>query len=417
MPWPERSLVNQRREFIARATADEKPFAELCRDYGISRKTGYKWMERFRASGTAGLVDESRRPKSNSQAVGPEIAAEVVQLKQKHRHWGPKKIWALLARTTPAESMPSRSTVGRILESSGLVVRRRRYRQPSQGLPLRPVVEVVAPNDLWTADFKGWWRTGDGAKCEPLTVRDQYSRFVLELRIMTSTSTVPVQRVFADLFDRYGLPKAIQTDNGPPFASRRALAGLSVLSAWWVSLGIEVVRSRPGKPTDNGGHERMHADMRIDIQDDAARTLRSQQLVCDEWRAEFNHVRPHEALGMRSPAELYRPSSRRPSRVVVGGYPEGCRLLKVSDHGHVKLDGEQVYVTQALRGHRIGLEARSDGFTYVWFFDRVIGRFVVGRDGTVQPVEVLVETVATPSTAPASSGAAPSWEAASSPTP
>jgi putative transposase len=396
MPWPERSLVNLRREFIARATAAEVPFAELCREYGVSRKTGYKWLRRFQSSGTAGLVDESRRPKSNRLAVKPEIATEIVRLKQQHRSGGPKKIWALLARTVPAAEMPSRATVGRILDSSGLVVRRRRYRQPSLGLPLRPSVEVAEPNDLWTADFKGWWRTGDGAKCEPLTVRDQYSRFVLELRIMTTTSTGPVRRVFEDLFDRYGLPKAIQTDNGPPFASRRALGGLSTLSAWWISLGIDVVRSRPGKPTDNGGHERMHADVRIDIQDDAARTLRSQQLVCDEWRAEFNHVRPHEALGMKTPAELYRPSPRRPSRVVVGGYPERCTLVKVGKHGNIKLDGEPLYVTQALRGHRIGLEERDDGFTYVWFFDRLVGRFVVGKDTTVLPVETEAEKVPSP---------------------
>jgi len=378
--------VSLRQEFILRATAGDMPFAELCREYGVSRKTGYKWLQRFRSKGTAGLVDESRRPLSNKLAIKPEIVVDIVRLKQQHRTWGPKKIWRLLARTVPAADMPSVATIGRVLDGSGLV-RRRRYRQPSKGLPQRPAVEVTGPNDLWTADFKGWWRTGDGAKCEPLTVRDAYSRFVLELRIMRRTHGKAVGKVFAELFERYGVPKAIQTDNGPPFASTRALGGLTVLSAWWVSLGIEVVRSRPGKPTDNGGHERMHADIRIDIQDDAARTLRSQQLVCDEWRTEFNHVRPHEALEMRTPAELYRPSPRRPGRVVVGGYPECCTLLKVQHNGQMRWRMHQmVYVSLALRGYHIGAEERDDGFVYIWFFDRLLGRFEPGKDASVLPI-------------------------------
>jgi putative transposase len=398
--------VSIRQEFILRATAGDIPFAELCREHGISRKTGYKWLRRFQAQGTAGLVDRSRRPLSNSLAVKPEVVVALVALKQKHRSWGPKKLWTLLARTTTAEDMPSVATIGRILDSAGLVVRRRRYRVPSRGLPQRPAVEVAAPNDLWTADFKGWWCTGDGARCEPLTVRDAHSRFVLALRIMKRTSTTYVRQVFEELFQRHGLPKAILTDNGPPFASTRALGGLTALSAWWVSLGIEVVRSRPGKPTDNGAHERMHADIRIDIQDDAARTLRSQQLVCDEWRTEFNHVRPHEALGMKTPAELYQPSPRRMSRVVVGGYPECCSLLKIAQNGTIRWRSyPTAYVSLALRGQHVGVEERLDGFVYVWFFDRLLGRFMPGKDESVLPV--VVERVDKPSDEAATRAASP----------
>ncbi len=390
MPWRERSLVSVRQDFILRALTRDVPIAELCRQFGVSRKTAYKWLKRFRERGPAGLVDRPRRPRSNGKALSSTVVMHIVRLKQKHRSWGAKKLLVLLARTLDADELPSISSINRVLYQSGLVLRRRRYRRSSTGLPIRPNVVVEAPNDLWTVDFKGWWRAGNGDRCEPLTVRDAHSRFVLELRLMTSTRTAPVREVFEELFERWGLPKAIQSDNGPPFASVRALGGLTGLSAWWMSLGIEVVRSRPGKPTDNGGHERMHADVRVEIQADAAHSRKLQQQACDEWRTEFNHVRPHEALGMKTPAEVYRASSRRPGRIVVGGaYPEGTAVERVSSRGTVgNTSGAWgVYVSLALAGYPVGLEERADRFVYVWFFDRVLGRYQRG-DRTVQPVPV-----------------------------
>jgi putative transposase len=375
-------------EFILRAIAREQTISELCRQYGISRKTAHKWLKRFRKDGMAGLVDQTKRPKSNPLRVKPEVVLQVVQLKQKHRSWGAKKLLVLLAKSGVAlEDLPSRSTMNRILYTSGLVKRRRRYRiEPAAGLPVRPSVAIDAPNDLWTVDFKGWWKTRDGVRCDPLTVRDAYSRFVLELRIMRNTDEKRVRPVFEKLFELYGLPKAIQSDNGPPFATTRGLAGLTKLSAWWVSLGIEVVRSRPGKPTDNGGHERMHADVRVDIQANAARTWRTQQRACDDWRTEFNHVRPHEALGMKTPAEIYRPSSRRPSAIIIGGFPDGCETKRIESRGHFKARrGWRVYVSQALVGYLVGVQPHVDHYR-VWFFNRLIGTFRDGDD-TVSPIK------------------------------
>lgn len=200
------------------------------------------------------------------------------------------------------------------------------------GLPERPEVLVEGPNDLWTVDFKGWWRAGSGEHCYPLTVRDAFSRYVLELRLMTKTDTKAVRTVFERLFEFYGVPKVIQSDNGPPFASR-GIGGLSKLSVWWVALGIDVVRSRPGTPTDNGGHERMHADVQIDLAADAAASRHLQQHACDVWRDEFNLVRPHEALGMKTPGELYKPTTRRPRRIIVGGHPASATVVHVNKTG------------------------------------------------------------------------------------
>ena len=295
--------MSVRQNFVLRALTGDTNISELCREFGVSRKTGYKWLKRFKAKGVAGLVDKSRRPHSNRLAVSAEVVTAIVALKHKHPRWGAKKIWVLLVRRIEGEALPSIATINRVLYVSGLVKKRRAYRSSSAGLPVRPVVDVTGPNDLWTVDFKGWWRARNGEQCNPLTVRDAFSRFVLDLRLLRHTNTRNVREVFEKLFEQYGVPKVIQSDNGPPFASR-ALGGLTELSAWWTALGVEVVRSRPGKPTDNGGHERMHADIRVDIQDDAAYSFKLQQIACDAWRDEFNFVRPHEALAMKTPGEL-----------------------------------------------------------------------------------------------------------------
>jgi putative transposase len=293
--------VSVRQNFVLRALSGEVPVAELCREFGVSRKTGYKWLKRFKEKGVSGLVSRPRRPRGNRLAITADMATKIVALKQKHPRWGAKKIWVLLVREHQVDDVPSVSTINRVLHVSGLVKKKRRYRPTSPGLPQRPAVSVEAPNDLWTVDFKGWWRAGNGERCDPLTIRDAFSRYVLDLRLLRKTNTEAVRPVFERLFETYGVPKAIQSDNGPPFASR-GLGGLSALSAWWVSLGIDVVRSRPGKPTDNGGHERMHADISVDIQADAAFSLALQQHACDAWRDEFNLIRPHEGLGMKTRA-------------------------------------------------------------------------------------------------------------------
>lgn len=372
MPWDERSTVSLRKEFVLRALAKEESITELCQEFKISRKTGHKWINRFKERGFDALVDESRRPRSSPIQISGEATVEIIKLRKQHPTWGPRKLYHVLARHLPREQLPSERSIRRVLERSNLT-RRRRYRQSCYGGPTQPPrFTVEQPNDLWTVDFKGWWRTKDGERCDPLTIRDAHSRMVLALRLLDRTNGIAVRAVFEELFEQYGLPKAIQSDNGPPFVSMRTLAGLTKLSAWWVSMGIQLVRSRPGCPQDNGGHERMHADIRVELQARAADNRQAQQVACDEWRVEFNHVRPHEALGYKTPAEVYRPSSRRASHVIMGGFPDGCDLRTASSTGQVGYFDRFVYVSNALAGHQIGLMHVGD-IVQIWFHELLIG--------------------------------------------
>ena len=379
--------MSLRKDFVLRALAGEETIAALCREFGISRKTGYKWLRRFKDEGVLGLVDRSRRPESSPLETSAELVLEIMAHRQEHPTWGPKKIARLLERSHGDEA-PSRATVARVLKRAGMVRRKRRYRPSSKGRPTRaPNYTVDGPNDLWTVDFKGWWRTKDGARCEPLTVRDAHSRFVLALRILGSTRIEHVRPVFEELFAQYGLPKAILSDNGHPWASTAALGGMTRLSSLvGVSLGIELVRTRPGCPQDNGAHERMHADIRVEIQRKAARTRRTQQKACDQWRHEFNLVRPHEALDLRTPSELYAPSPRQLSDLIIGGYPDSCSLVRLSSpRAAFATRASRVYVGAALADYDIGLEPIDEGFL-VWFFTHPIGHFNPDTDYTVQPL-------------------------------
>jgi len=385
MPWAERSIVNIRREFVLRVLAKEAPVTELARQYGISRKTAYKWLARFEERGVQGLVDESRRPRTSPLETTTEMAQEIIRVRQAHSSWGAWKLHHVLTRIH-GDSAPSPATISRVLERSGLVRRRRRRPSAKCTMPRHapsPVVE--APNDLWTVDFKGRWRTQDRKRCDPLAVRDAFSRYVLDVRLVGDMTARTIRRAFDQIFNRYGIPKAIQSDNGQPCASPMGLAGLTTLSAWWVSLGIELVRSRPGCPQDNGGHERMHADIMREVQSTIAANIDEQQRSCDDWRTEFNHVRPHEALGMKTPAEVYRPSSRR-AIVRAGGHPHDCQRRVVDDRGWVRYEMVHVYVATSLAGQTIGL--RREGRTIsVWFYELQLGSFVYGLDKSVQPLE------------------------------
>jgi putative transposase len=377
--------VNMREELMLKVLAKEDSIVELGEQYGVSRKTIYKWMKRYEKSGLAGLVDRSRRPHSSPMKTSAELALEILQIRKEHMSWGPKKVAAILARRYPNVAVPSVVTVGRVLREAGLM--KRSNRQSSNGLSAAtPNYIPSEPNDLWTVDFKGWWRTRDGTRCDPLTVRDAVSRYVLRLQLMTRTRGVDVRPVFEDLFQRYGVPKAIQSDNGPPFASVRAPGGFTALSAWWVSLGIQVVRSRPACPQDNGGHERMHRDIRFELEDNASATTMDQQRACDEWVTTFNHVRPHEALGQRPPSEVYRVSPRRPSSIVIGVYPDTFQIVKADRMGRILYQGWKVYVSAGLAGHKVGLEFHG-ALVRVWFGSVLIGSFVPGMNDSIEPID------------------------------
>lgn len=318
-------------EFVERATAGASVSA-LCREYGISRQTGHKWLRRYREQGYEGLEEESRRPKSAPLATAEEVVASILALRESHPRWGARKFVHML-RKEFGEAAPSERTIVRVLKRFGKV-RSRAARRGASLVERAPEVVAKAPNDVWTIDFKGWWRTVNGDRCEPLTVRDAYSRFVLATVLLERTDTAHVRMAMTRLFSKHGVPSAIQCDNGAPFISVRARAGLTKLSVWWISLGIKVVRSRVGCPQDNGAHERMHADMAADLQRAPERSKASQQRACDRWRQEFNHVRPHEALHGKTPAELYRssPTKLKPRAPV---YPAAWTVRRVSSSGHV----------------------------------------------------------------------------------
>jgi transposase InsO family protein len=361
--------MSQKLEFVERAKRGE-PLAALCREFGVSRQTGHKWVKRFEEKGYDGLEEQSRRPKSAPLATAEELVLATVQAREEHPRWGPFKLHVLLRRRF-AEQTPSPRTIARILRRANKV-RERRKRAPISVVERAPSVVAQASNDVWTVDFKGWWRTLNGDRCEPLTVRDAYSRFLLAVTVC-STKKRSVRPVFEQLFRRHGIPKAIQCDNGVPFVSVQARAGLSSLSAWWVSLGIRLIRSRPGCPQDNGGHERMHSDVRADVQAHPAATRQEQQRLIDRWRQEFNHVRPHQALGGKTPAEVYKVTDRRSALCRPYAYPKHFYVGRVSVGGLLAFRGDACRVGLPLAGLQVGIEVVDALHVRLWLHEVDLG--------------------------------------------
>lgn len=356
-------------EFAERVEKGE-PISRLCREFGISRTTGHKWVKRFAERGYDGLEEASRRPKSAPLATAEDIVLAVLAAREAHPRWGPRKLEVVLRRRFGSEA-PSERTIARILQRAHKVQQRRR-RRPLSVVDRAPAVLARNPNDVWTVDFKGWWRAGDGQRCEPLTVRDAASRFVLTATLCRPTAAA-VRAVFEALFRRYGVPAAIQCDNGVPFVSVRSPGGLSTLSAWWVSLGIRLVRSRPACPQDNGGHERMHADIAAQVERRGASTPKAQQRELDKWRQEFNHVRPHQALAGKTPSEVYKPTSKRPAVARRYRYPSTMSVVRVFKNGNFRLRGDAYFLSTALAGMLVGMEPIDALHQRVWLHDLELG--------------------------------------------
>ena len=361
--------MDQRIEFVMKAVGCAN-FGALCREYGISRKTGYKWRERFVAHGLAGMEEESRRPRSHAKELSEEVVCRIVKLKQAHPTWGPRKIRELYKRKHEG-GLPSESSFKRVLNRAGMTKPRKRRRVKETGR-LSTGRKAEAPNEVWTVDFKGWWYDRERQKVEPLTVRDEYSRMILELRAVENARTETIQCCFERLFQAHGLPGAIRSDNGPPFASSNGLLGLSRLSAWWLALGIDLERGRPGCPQDNGAHERMHLDIQRELQ--AGRVGRDQEAF-DLWREEFNNVRPHDTLAMACPAEIYRPSERNydgtPEELDYGSM--GSRRVHAR-RGTINYQGERIALSVALGGWSVGLAPQSQiELIEVWFASLLLG--------------------------------------------
>jgi transposase InsO family protein len=350
--------------------------SEACRQFGISRKTGCKWLRRYEAGGLAALADRSCRPVSSPLQASGDVVVELVRLRGKHEHRGPKKLRAmLLRRGFSPEVVPSLATIGRILRRSGLSETRGRGRPPKQ-LPTGSLSSAEGPNDVWTVDFKGWWLTRDGRRCEPLTIRDLYSRFLLCLRPVTRRRTEEVRAVFEEVFGRYGLPGVIRSDNGSPFASLTGPCGLTRLSAWWRTLDIKLERIDPGHPEQNGGHERMHGDLAREVQRQPAATVAEEELRLERWRVEFNIERPHEALGMKVPGEVCHPSCRKLGDVRPYVYPLDFERRRVAKDGCILLQGQTVYLSEALSRQEVGLERLSETCRRVWFCDLAVGEII-----------------------------------------
>jgi transposase InsO family protein len=352
--------MDERVCFIAAHLRGEEPMSALCERYGISRKTGYKWLARYDSDGCAGLRNRSSARASHANAIDGETAALILGLRASRPSWGPRKLLARLDVVHPGRSWPAASTVGDLLRREGLCrPRRRPAREPASAGPL---FEPSAPNETWSADFKGWFRTGDGLRCEPLTVVDGYCRYILLCQAMTLISGQALRPVLTALFRDNGLPRALRTDNGSPFAHRLGLGGLSRLSVWLLTLDIWPDRITPGRPDQNGRHERMHRTLNEDVAQPPAPTLAEQQARMDAWRHDFNTIRPHEALGQRCPAALYQPSVRAfPERIAAWEYPADHHVRRVDAQGYVKWRDTRLYLSEALRGETIGLAQRDDG--------------------------------------------------------
>ena len=368
MPWKETDKMDQRIEFAMRAIQAVN-FRELCREYGISAKTGYKWRQRFLRYGWEGMGEESRRPHSHAKELSEGVVCRIVRLKQAHPHWGPRKIQELYRRQSLGE-VPSESSFKRVLERAGLTVPRR-IRRAEQGGRLASGRKAEGSNDIWTVDFKGWWKDREGLRVEPLTVRDEYSRMLLEMRILADSCGQTVRRCFEQLFQRHGLPGAIRSDNGSPFASAQGLLGLTQLSAWWLALGIDLERNRPGCPQDNGAHERMHRDVRTELQ---AGRIGREQSSFDQWRDQYNTERPHEALGMKTPAEVYERSPREyegtPEDLEYGDSPKRKVHWR---SGTIRYESGRYFISNAIGGWSVGIKPQSNGLVEVWFSRLLLG--------------------------------------------
>jgi len=365
MPWKKSEPMEQRTEFALKALKTEN-FRALCQEYGISTKTGYKWRERFLSQGIAGLAEESRRPRSSPQQLKEEEVCQIVRLKFAHPYWGPRKIRELYLRQHG--EVASLSSFKRVLEAVGLTQRHKRRRATEAGR-LSSGAKAKGVNEIWTVDFKGWWHGTEG-RCEPLTVRDEFSRYLLELRQVPNARSHTVQESLEKLFQRHGLPQAIRSDNGTPFASRSAVLGLSRLSAWWVALGINLERSRPGKPQDNGAHERLHRDISQELE---CLGQNVSQEALDLWRHQFNYQRPHEALDMRCPGDLYHNSNRKYPGAVQELVYEGMTARRVNHNGYIRWKDHSLFVSQSLRGWNVGLKSAQNQKIELWFAQLLLG--------------------------------------------
>ncbi len=383
MPWKESSVMDDRVRFVARRLEGEQ-MSLLCREFGISRKTGYKIFDRYKEHGLVVLSDRSRWPVRYANQLPPQVEAAIVTLKQEKPHWGARKIRELLVRRLAGDvRVPARSTIHAVLDRQGLVKRRGKRRQRASGTPLSP---GTAPNDLWCADYKGEFQLGNKAYCYPLTVTDHASRYLLLCEALESTREELAFTAFERLFKERGLPSAIRSDNGVPFASPNALFNLSKLAVWWLRLGIQIERIKPGKPQQNGRHERMHLTLKQETTRPPGMNSLQQQARFDDFIREFNTERPHQALDMKCPAELYAPSPRPYQGLPEISYPFHDRGVVVTACGRLCLHRKKINISTVLAGQTLGIKEVDEGIWLVSFMHYDLG-YIDLEQKTLQPID------------------------------
>lgn len=371
MPWKECSVMDERLQFVARRLAGE-PMAELCREFGISRKTGYKIFDRYQETGLRGLTDRSRRPYRFANQLPFQLSNAILDLKREHPSWGARKLRDRLRRRFADIPIPAQSTIHAVLDRNGLVERRGRARRRAQGTALSVGQK---PNELWCTDYKGEFLLGNRQYCYPLTVPDHASRFLLACEALSSTREAYAFTVFERLFQERGLPANIRSDNGVPFASAHALFNLSRLAVWWLRLGIGVERIQPGHPQQNGRHERMHLTLKKEATKPASPNFLQQQARFDKFIEVFNHQRPHQALAMQCPAEVYRPSPRPYTGLPDLNYPLHDKTVVVTHCGRICLGKRKINLSQVFAGQAVGIKEINDDIWLVTFMDYDLGYF------------------------------------------
>jgi transposase InsO family protein len=377
MGWMETCAVDERMRFVMAVSEREEAFAAMCRQFGVSRRTGYKWVERYREEGVEGLLDHSRAPLHHPQAVTEDIAERCLTVRRGHPTWGPVKVRAWLERRVPQTAWPAVSTIGALFDREGLTVKRRlRRRGPPSSAPF---AHCGAANDVWCIDFKGWFLTGDGTHCEPLTLSDAHSRYLLRCQAMARLDTEHVWPVLEAAFREFGLPRRLRSDNGAPFASPGA-GGLSRLSVKVIKAGVVPERIAPGKPQQNGRLERLHLTLRQDTASPPARTLREQLARLRSFQRLYNEERPHQALGNDTPAEHYAVSPRRFDGVLrEPNYSADHEIRYVRHNGEIRWLGDTIYISEALIGEPVGLLENEDGSSTVSYGPITLG--VIAHDG------------------------------------
>lgn len=371
MPWKDYDVQHERMNFINDWKAEDFNLSELCEMYAITRKTGYKWIDRYEAEGSPGLQDRSRAPRQHPNQVSPEMEDGVIAIRGKHPRWGAPKIRVKLGREWPEQVIPAESTIGEILKRHGLTVARKKRHRSRGGE--QKLESSTGPNQVWCTDYKGWFRTADGQRVDPLTLTDHYSRYLLRCQAVRAADYLHTKAVIEAAFREYGLPERMRMDNGAPFGSNGE-SGLTGLTVWWIKLGIIPEHIEPGKPEQNGRHERMHRTLKQETASPPAATRKAQQERFDAFRKEYNQERPHEGVQQKTPTEVYQCSARSyPVKLPEVEYPADWVVHRVSPGGQIRWKNGYVFVAHPLAGERVGLKQVDERCWRVWFSFYEIG--------------------------------------------